>query len=324
MSELMEEQKPLPKEVMFLMSDVELLQTMQSELEISDQVEDIWKTYFICSDYGKLYLSNECFEEAKEIYSKGRPYPTNIYNRACKELFEMAISGTLWVCLRNFATASLYKSRVSKKDVELPDELYFKMTDELDDSHWYAIQEKNGIVLSRHVDKSSKGFFFKSYCEINCPASEAIDLVWDPPRRKEFQKTMISSQVLEQFGPRSLVVQQVGRVMGKLADGVNFQHRRIMPNGAISIMVTSVDHPLAPEKPGVQRVEVNLVCYVVQPTGESTCAFTVYYQLKMKHILSFFSNFDWFYVYFAKSFKRIKTVLEGKVKEKESKECQIS
>jgi len=307
----------LPKEVMFLYSDIELLKTTEDQQEIDVHVDNIWTNYFQSGKYTQFF-SKQCLEEVGDNHAKGSPFTADIYDKVAKEVFVLAMKGPLWMNMRNFSTGCIYKSRVSRKESDVPDDLFDKLIEELNDKNWYVISEKKGVIGSRNSDQNWKGYFiFKNYCEINAPASDAVDLVWDINRRKEYHNSFVSGKTLEKFSPHSEATHMMLKFMGSVGDVVAFQTKKLMPDGAIVMMQTAADHPLAPKKEGLPRHQINLMCTIIQPTGETTCSCTEYIQGKMSQkLLKFFTNFDWFYLFVTKNFRNIKKVLEGTKKAK--------
>jgi len=312
---------PLPKEVMFLWADVDVLKTKTAQSDVDEQVTEIWKAYFETDVNVKAFLKPESIEEVRNLYTKGAPFDASIYDKVQKEIFTLALDGPVRFCLANFSVACLYKTRVSKLSSDVPDEVYPKLLEELDDKHWYQISNKKGFVGYRNHDKTFKGFHFKSVCEINRPADVTLDILWDINRREEWEHTIISTKVLEKLSSRTEVTYMMTKILGGSGDFLFLQTKKVMPDGTIGVMCTSVEHPLAPEIKGVPRNKLEVYAIAIRPLGENKCKCEVYYQshVGQKFVNFLMDKFDWFLLMATKNFKNVKKVLEGQDKKRDRK-----
>jgi hypothetical protein len=112
------EDKSVSKETIFFWADASSLKNKTSQevrwlfrvknnKDFDATSEEIWQNYFLTSS--KIVLSENCKEDLKTQFSKGRPYCTTLYEKAADEVFLKLNSGHLSTRFGNFAQAAIYK-----------------------------------------------------------------------------------------------------------------------------------------------------------------------------------------------------------------------
>jgi len=296
---------------MFLYSDIQILKTKTLQREIDEDVTAIWTNYL--SKDKVPFISEDSFKMVSESFSKGAPFSVDIFDSISKDLFHAALEGPLRNGLANFAVATLYKKRVSKLDSDLPDELFPKLMEELDQKHWKEISNKKGFSGSRNRDKNYKGINFKTDCDVTRSASDTLDIIWDINRRYEWEASILETKVLEKLGPRTDATWMLTKIWG-LADFCYLQTKKVLEDGTIAMLCTSIDHPLAPENK-FPRHQLAVYAISIKPLDENNCHLTIFYQsIYGSKVVAFLNNFDWFALMALSGGKTLKKVLEGKKK----------
>jgi len=311
MADKSEMEVPLSVESIFFMSDSDLLKVKTDQSEIDMAVKEIWDTYFATHMKEKLLLDEIQFAQLHERYEKGGPFEKEIFDPIAHNIFNYALKvGEFPKRVRYFATATVYKKRVSGIPAHPPDELFDELTELVNnDKLWKPIKHKpqHNYRVERNIDPSFgayTGINWRERVNIRCSLDSLFNYLWDPSKVAEWNNVDVS--VIEKIGDRCQVWHSKYKAMTGLTEFIQWVGKKVMPDGTIYLVYTSVDHHAAPIGK-IKRSQMPLMVHRMKKVDEETCEAMCWcvFSLKDQPIAHLIMKNDWAMI---KSLSRVKIV----------------
>jgi len=305
------EAEPLNVESIFFMSDRDLLKIKTDQKEIDAGVKEIWDAYFATSIKDKVLIDGEQFAIVSERFQKGAPFEKEIYDPIANNIFSVALKvGDFPRRVRNFATATVYKKRVSGLQAHPPDELFDELTELLSNEDlWKQVKfrPQHNYRADRNVDPSLScysGINWRERINIRCSLEQLFEYLWD--HRNVADWNGVDINVIEKIGDRCQVWHSKYKSMTGLTEFIQWVGKKVMPDGTIYLVYTSVDHHAAPIGK-IKRSQMPLMVHRMKKVDEETCEAMCWclVSLKDQPLAHFIMRNDWAMV---KSLARVKIV----------------